>query len=303
MRFDNIAQAAMTPGGFNAGVNDIIQAVMRARMAKAAQEAKQEEQQWDRGMQEKTLGQQMSNNLANQGFREREVKANETRAQTDQGLAGNTIANTWADNMGSVGKFIGDKLMPDAKGAGATTPANDLAREKFDYEKNKDFETQARRDANIEVYGNPDGHAQDVQDENLEIFGMPQIDPKTGAAAKTGNKKYVKRLPNADESKRAEGAYRKIMATRTTSLPASGVVSARAKTNTGDTDGLSVKEPAPTQGGLGGQITGAMGAKPPVDYASEDAKLQASDPQYRQLRSNPKFNWRAAIDATLAQGQ
>ncbi len=64
------------------------------------------------------------------------------------------------------------------------------------------------------------------------------------------------------------------------------------------TDGMSVKD----TGGMGSQIAGAMQAKPPIDYAAWDAKLQASDPEYRQLRSNPNFDWKADIDDGIATG-
>ena len=37
MRFDNIAMAANTPGGFQAGVNDIVQALMGAKRQQAQQ--------------------------------------------------------------------------------------------------------------------------------------------------------------------------------------------------------------------------------------------------------------------------
>ncbi len=306
MRFDNIAQAAMTPGGFNAGANDMIQALLGAKANKAKLAQQGEQQAWERGFQERKLSADITNNLTNQGYRGREVAANEMRAQTDQGLAGNTIANTWADNIGSVGKYIGDKLMPDAGRAGGGTPANDLAREKWDAEKAKNAEDKARAQANLEVFGNPDGQAQDVQDEPMtDLLGQPRIDPKTGKILTTGNKKYVKRLPTKEESMQAEAAYRRLMAERTTSLPGSGVASARTAPQAGDTNGLSKNE-SPTGGApasLGSQLAGSLAPAPAIDYAAEDARLQATDPQYRQYRSNPQFNWKAAIDATRAQGQ
>ena len=63
-----------------------------------------------------------------------------------------------------------------------------------------------------------------------------------------------------------------------------------APQNTGATNGLSQNEQVPQA--------------PAIDYAAEDAKLQTTNPQYRQLRANPQFNWRGAVEkATAARAQ
>ncbi len=323
--FDNIARAAVTPGGFQAGVNDIIQAIMQNKTAQAKMAGMQEQQGWERDFKERSLGADISNQLASRRLQERGVATGELNAKTNAALAGNTVANTWADNAGSVGKYMMDKLVPDARGPGVNADKRDVAGERFDYDKNKDRMEQARREANIEVYGNDKGEAYDVQEENLTTFGIPMIDPKTGAAVKSGNKKYIKRPSSPEEAKRAEAAYRtRMQALGSSSGLGSGITDARTQPPVGKTDGESMNEklPAPrpgvdittpsqmtapgARGGMGSQVAGALGAapaQPAIDYAAEDARLQLTNPKYKQLRSSPGFDWKAAITKYKAEGR
>lgn len=305
MRFDNIASAANTPGGFQAGVNDIIQAVMGAKRDQAQQAFQQSQMDQQQANLNRSFGAEQAQRLASNGYREQELKANTMRAQTDQAHSRAQDLNMVMDNLGAVGKYFGDKLIPNASSKGALAPGAMTEYQKYQVQKDTDAALHARamNENGIDEHGQK---TESVTSPKFDIAGRPIIGADGKPVTET---KLAKRIASQDEMKAAylhldalkhpqapaaaNAQFRHedmpSMPTQVSRTPSPGAAMVRTLTpqNVGDTNGLSQNTP--------------MATAPAVDYAAEDARLQATNPQYRQLRANPQFNWKAAVDKVTSQ--
>lgn len=102
--FDRIAQAAMTPGGAQAGVNDIVAAILNAdaQKAKAAQEAQ------GQALDQQRLGETIRSNMANEGLKGRDMAGDS--AYRDKSL-GETIRHNMADESLGHRQYMGDPTL------------------------------------------------------------------------------------------------------------------------------------------------------------------------------------------------
>ena len=322
MRFDNIASAANTPGGFQAGVNDIIQAVMGAKRQQAEQAFQQSQMDQQQANSDRSFGAEQAQRLASNGYRDRELKANEMRAQTDQTHSRAQDLNMTMDNLGAVGKYFGDKFLPDASKTGGLT---EYQKTQVEHQK---AETAAKADAEMR------SQARDLAGFSKEgLVHKPVKTPRMGPPDIKGAQrqmilngqplwedKVVDGMPEPKHWLDLESQYQKlknpaawqakedaknaamnsqyrgeVMPTAPAPAPrpaggtpglGSQVAQSLVTQNTGDTNGLSQNEQVPQA--------------PAIDYAAEDAKLQATNPQYRQLRANPQFNWKGAVEKATA---
>ncbi len=299
-RFDNLAAAAVTPGGFQAGVNDMVQAILGADVAKQKMAQQGQMRAEDMAFREKSLGAEMANNLAGQKLRGREVAATETRNENwaNQQAAENLGAGL--DRAGKVGSWFMEGI---GFGGKNVKPGGQAGEQPKPLSEDDAFQADLAQ-VNQEVFSNPKGEAYDEVPENrvtTDLRGRPII-------TKIGTKR-VERNKTPEEQERVRAllkARQDARATNTSQKPAS-LVDTVVKPNTGDTDGMSYREqpaPAPAPGGLGAEMSGMLGGgAPAIDYAAEDARLQATDPGYKQLRANPRFNWKKAVEAAKASGQ
>jgi hypothetical protein len=300
MRFDNIATAAVTPGGFQGGVNDIIQAILGADAAK--QRAAIHEQdaataqgnvEADRAWRKESLGQQMANHAADQGLRQQEIN-NTNRHYADQAAqAGAKNMGEWADRAGSVGKNIYQMMT----GSGTyKQPASKVA-------KPMSF-ADANSRANLDVYGTTDGPygTKVTKDPVLNVIGEQQAGPDGVPLFKTREKRE-KRDPTPEERAKHSEALQKYLSTPVQSM------GSQVAENAGDLPGEDI--PATSEGavplnrGIRPPVTvlppSAAVQKPAIDYNALDAKLQATDTKWRQKRASPTFNWKGALDAGYGQ--
>lgn len=307
MRFDNIASAANTPGGFQAGVNDIIQAVMGAKRDQAQQAFQQSQMDQQQANLNRSFGADQAQRLSSNSYRERELAANETRAKTDQEHSRAQDLNMTMDNLGAVGKYFGDKFLPNAAAKGTLAPGALTEYQKYQIRKDTDttLHTQAMNESGIDEHGQK---TESVTSPKYDIAGRPIIGADGKPVTET---KLAKRIASQDEMKAAythldslkhpqpkaaadsQFRHEDMPGTPVQPRAAGGtpglgaqVAQTLAPQNTGDTNGLSQNEPAVQA--------------PAIDYVAEDAKLQATNPQYRQLRANPQFNWKGAVEKAAA---
>ena len=316
MRFDNIASAANTPGGFLAGVNDIIQAVMGAKREQAQmarQDAMMAQQQ---GNADRSYGQQQAQQLVANKYREQEIanatmnartNQDQVKAQTEHHQRGDAISAGTAIGKNLFGKFAGQeggmneyqKFQVERQKADAASKADEgfreraRARAKFTKDNlvNDEVDEVVMEDTNI-------GGKRKVVGAN----GLPVMRKVVKARLPTDRdyaevERFYQELKNpapAQSTADANSQYRgEVMPPGTgtgqvTGNQSPGATMAKSLTpqNTGDTDGMSQNE----------QVVQA----PALDYVAEDAKLQATNPQYRQLRANPQFNWKGAVEKAAA---
>ena len=322
MRFDNIASAANTPGGFQAGVNDIIQAIMGAKRDQAQQAFQQSQMAQQQANSDRSFGAEQAQRLASNGYRDRELKANELRAQTDQVHSQAQDLNMTMDNLGAVGKYFGDKFLPDASKTGGMTEY-----QKIQVERQKAEDT-AKTDAELR------SQARDLAGFSKEgLIHKPVKTPRMGPPGLNGSQhqmvlngqplwedKVVDGMPEPKHWADLESQYQKLKdpaawqakedaknsqyrhedmppapraAGGTPGLGAQ-VAQSLVTQNTGDTNGLSQNE-------LGAQNAEAQ-KKAELDYSADDLILQSKDRAYKVNRARPSFQYRAAIDANRAAG-
>ena len=220
------------------------------------------------------------------------------------------------DRAGSVGQYIGDKLIPDASKTGGMNEYQKIQ------VKRQEAEDAAKADAGFRQ------QARDMSGFSKEGLVHKKIKvPRMGAAGLDGSQsplivdgkpvwdeKVIDDMPTDRHWADLESNYQKLKdpaawqakeeaknsqfrgevmpqapaprAAGGTPGLGSQVAQTLATQNTGDTNGLSQNEPAVQA--------------PAIDYAAEDAKLQATNPQYRQLRANPQFNWKGAVEKAAA---
>lgn len=310
MRFDNIAMAANTPGGFQAGVNDIVQAIMGAKRQQAQQAFQEAQATREQGNLDRSYGAQQAQQLAGNAFREREIASTEARTRNEATQNGQRFTMDLMDRAGAVGQDIADRMFgkPGAARAGsakdpnALTESQRLAREDA---KNKGDEDWARMRTSM----NPDG-TRNVKGKKLRTIPGDYGSGVTTVTDGQGNPVWddtLDKLPMTDADWReyeghldarrnpqtkadANSQFRGevIRAVPRQASGAAGLGSQVAESlapNTGSTNGLSQNE--------------AQVQVPPVDYEAEDLKLQALDPKYKQRRAVPGFNWKGVIDETV----
>ena len=312
MRFDNIASAANTPGGFQAGVNDIIQAVMGAKRQEAQQAFQQSQMDQQQANSDRSFGAEQAQRLSSNEFREREIKNSEARTRQDGIQNGQKFIGGLMDRADSVGKSIGDMF---------SKPGGMTEYQKIQV-KRQESEDAAKADAGFRQ------QARDMSGFSKEGLVHKKIKvPRMGAAGLDGSQsplivdgqpvwdeKVIDDMPTDRHWADLESNYQKLKdpaawqakedaknsqfrgevmpqapaprAAGGTPGLGSQVAQTLATQNTGDTNGLSQNEP--------------MAQAPAIDYAAEDAKLQATNPQYRQLRANPQFNWKGAVEKAAA---
>lgn len=271
--FDRLAGAAVTPGGFQSGVNDIVQALLNrdahdAQMAQArerqAYDRQAQQQQFD--LQRQTMGSRMADQLADQqhraaqlGLQREELDFRKTQAQRSPQGRQMTEAD-WA-------KFDEDEV-------------------------------------NRELYGTTDLSKGIPYERDVVKTGMG-MDYTTGLPTMlkmpTGQKETAYRQRTADEVKDFNARVAARRQARGNTSPSAQVV--QSLTAAPGSGAAPTEQPPARKDSVGGQIAGSLSAQPAVvDYEAEDAKLQAADPNYKAARANPRFNWRKAIDALRAQG-
>ena len=317
MRFDNIASAANTPGGFQAGVNDIIQAVMGAKRQQAEQAFQQSQMDQQQANSDRSFGAEQAQRLASNGYRDRELKANEMRAQTDQAHSRAQDLNMTMDNLGGALKYGLDTVFKPKTGGLTEYQKTQIEHQKAEDTAKADAELRSRardlagfskeglvhKKTQVARMGPPDikgAQRQMIVDgkplwEEKVIDDMPTDrhwadlesqyqklkDPAAWQAKEDAKNSQFRGevMPQAPAPRAAGG---------TPGLGAQ-VAQSLVTQNTGDTNGLSQNEPLDP-------------AKAELDYAEDDRILQAKDPAYRTNRANPKFPYRKAIDANRAAG-
>ena len=307
MRFDNIASAANTPGGFQAGVNDIIQAIMGAKRQEAQQAFQQSQMDQQQGNFNRSFGEEQAQRLASNGFREREIKNSEARTRQDGIQNGQKFMGDMMDGAGSVGKSIAG-MFSKTGGMNEYQKIQVKRQEAEDTRKaDEGHEAWAREAAGFNKKGlinkkistphmiTPGGF--DSEPTQLIIDGKPQWKEEIGEDLPTKEHwdKYQYELekrknPEAVRARETAQFRGEVMPEPRAAGGTPGLGSQVAQTlatqNTGDTNGLSQNEQAVQA--------------PAIDYVAEDAKLQATNPQYRQLRANPQFNWKGAVEKAAA---
>lgn len=270
--FDKLAAAAITPGGFQAGVNDIVQALL-ARKTNEAKLAQQQDQMafdqnykmQDLALRREGMGSQVADRLADQKYREAQL-----------GLQRDEL--NWKKSQTPKDPTMG-------------RPLTEAEQAELD-----------EREVNLEMFGVPD-IGKGIPSERPQVKTGMGFDPKTNLpspiAVPTGASESWNRPLTEAELIRKNMLLKQRRDARGNRGPGVSAVHA----NTAPPGAAPTEQPPVRQGGMGAQIADSLGAKPAIDYEAEDAKLQASDPRYRQMRQNPRFQWRAAIDAVKAQGQ
>ena len=324
MRFDNIAMAANTPGGFQAGVNDIVQALMGAKRQQAQQAFQEAQMQQQMAIADRSFGAEQAQQLSSNAFREREISANELRAKTDDRQATAKIQGDALDRAGSFAAGISDRLFgkPGVAGSGGMKPmtySDQLAQTKYKDELTNQKTTAAREAADrkagitkgqVSYEENEPILTGILQDKQLVVEGKPQFKKVTRS-----------RLASAAEYAQSENVYQGLMnpqfkadqdsqfrgevippQRQASGTPGMGTAVAQSLApNTGATNGLSQNEAQETQAHTIAESLMPPMLRNPIDYAAEDLKLQAEYPEYKQLRSNPSYNWKGAVDEAVRQ--
>lgn len=324
MRFDNIAMAANTPGGFQAGVNDIVQAIMGAKRQQAQQAFQEAQATREQGNLDRSFGAQQAQQLAGNKFREREVASTEARTKNDAIQNGQRFTMGMMDRAGSVGQDLADRMFgkPGAARAGsakdpnALTEAQRLAHEAAKTKSDEDWarmRTSMNSDGTRNVTGKKlrtvpgdygmgvtvvtDGQGNPVWDDTLEKRPMTDadwreyyghLDARRNPQSKADANSQFRRENLPPVPRQASGA--------------AGLGSQVAESlapNTGSTNGLSQNEGPGTQAHTIAENLMPRMLRNPIDYEAEDLKLQALDPKYKQRRAVPGFNWKGVIDETV----
>jgi hypothetical protein len=246
-RFDSIARAAVTPGGFQAGVNDIVASIMNAdaQKAKAAQE-----------------GQQIRASMAGE---EGQMTRHREGLDVEKGRLGEQIRHNAA--MEQRPGAAGNPLLDEQRGWDI-----DLAK------------------ANLDVFGNPEGTAW-IDQTIPDPFGfndpvVKKVKGPADAAKLTQRDELLKKLRAARASGGVQAAPSQPGRIVDTVTPKAGIA--------------PVSPGAPATPVVGGP---SASARQPLDFNALDAKLQASDPGYRQWRAGkPPEVWQKAIELEVQKG-
>lgn len=267
-RFDSIARAAVTPGGFQAGVNDIAAAVLQAdaQKAQAAQQAKA------LGLQDQRLAEQIRANMA--GEQNAMLRHSEGLGLDKQRLGEQIRHNTAMENRPGY-------------------QANEGLEEK------RGFDLDLAM-ANTEAFGNPDGVAW-IDQTVPDPFGLGE--PVVKKVKGPPDQKLVDKRDQRFKELRAIRANGGQGLPPTSGRIVDQVV---PKAGTAPTSPAAPATPAPlgppTAGKPNGEPTVDPNARPMspgklVDYTRRDAKYLKASPKYRQMRADPSFDWKAFLDA------
>jgi hypothetical protein len=327
-RFDQIAQAANTPGGFQAGVNDIVAAIMGAdaEKFKAAKQAEADAASSDLNKQK--MSEMIRANAAQEGLRSQDIAGDEAfrrdslgetirhngvmeqrpvgGAGTDPSLVeqrGHAIdrsdANTMAGMVDDNTAWIDQEIPPDPLAVnGKPTfkkvrgPASDTQMQMRDAE----FARLRAARANASA-GGQGATGQKPQGRGSVLDGvMPDLPKAGGAPTSPGARPIPVPLGNTADQRAPVGPQTGVPTPpRAEGKAGNAPVSPGAQpTEVPLAQGAS-KNLQPLQS-LRDRATGV-----PIDFDALDAKYQELSPAYRQKRSSPTWNWKKFLQDNAAQ--
>ncbi len=262
-KFNQIAQAALTPHGAQAGVNDLVAAIMNAdaQKFKAAEAAKAQGAQ--SSLEQAKLSEMIRSNMAGEKLR---GQGQTMEGQQHAGTLGETIRH----NTAMEGRPYGPQ------GSAALDEARNL-------------ETDWRN-ANIGQGLDPDEGTGWIEQKS---YGPLDINMETPIL------KQVRGPAPADKVKARDEAFRAARALRASGGPKQGVdILSGAGMVAHPAAPKTATEPqspgaSPTPAPLGPPAS----ARPPIDYEGLDAKFQATSPKYKQMRSDPSFDWKKFVES------